>query len=120
MTGHLPVSGDVRRAMDAMNRRVEAAMNLPEGTPFQRIDVGKTKIGPSGISGEGGDAMRRVHGDLLDMAEFVNEVGLGFASECVREIAHGTSDPVSVMVSLAVHSAALGALMERLRWEQDR
>lgn len=117
MTGQLPASGDVRRAADAMNKRVEAALNVPQGTRPGFVDIGLTTVDGTGIGGVGADAMRRVHGDLVDTGEFIDDVALGWINATLDGVTSGKFDPISALASLSIQSVALGVLMERQRWE---
>jgi hypothetical protein len=113
-----PEKGDVRRAVEAMNRRVEAAMDMDEGTTPGLIDIGTTRVDAGATSGDGANVMRRIHGDLVDTGEFV-DVAVGWAHPLVSAMARGAVDPVSALVSLSIQAVAFGALMERQRWERE-
>lgn len=108
--------GDTERAMRAMDERTHAVFPDSGAGPVHAGDVGS---GTSRLDGPGGEAMRLMWGDLLDIEEFMQQFGVPAVRSSMDE-AIRSMDPFSAICSLVAQTAALAALMERQRWEAQR
>lgn len=107
---HLPEKGDIKAACDTWNARVHAVNGGADEKPCGDVNV-KTR------SGEGVDTLRRAVGDLYDPGEFLAEVGVPLIDDCTIDILR-TGDLRSAFATAIIQAAALGALMERARWQR--
>lgn len=111
----LPIAGDTRRALRAMDARTKAL--FPDAVDV--VHAGDVSDNTERLGGPGGDAMRLMWGDLLDVEEFMLEFGVPAVRDAMGE-AIRSQDPFSVMCSIVAQTGALAVLMERQRWEAQR
>lgn len=117
MADVLPQPGDVRTAADAMNARAEAL-------GIERDDVGVvgdlqllSDGNETAVTGAAVDPLRRIYGDLFDVAEAM-EIGAPVVHELIADLVAGEIDLQSGLGSMFFQGLALGVMMERQRWQR--